>query len=135
LKGLALEYVIKFMILVVATIVVISFIVSYSEQIREFFVRLKNTNKDYGQKVINCDSSCTTSQLKTFIIACWEKYKKMGYKNEICYALLGDVSKVDENVLKNSLEQPNLVDISKFDKSKKTTVIKALSNGIIVESV
>lgn len=132
MKGMALEIIAKLMIGVVAVLIVISLIGFYAEQIKDFFNGIFHKNDNSGAEIIS-SASFSTSQLKTFIMACWDKYGGK-YRSKICYVLTGDVSGVDSSALINSLESPASVDITKFDNSKKATVIKTMSKGIIVES-
>jgi predicted DNA-binding protein YlxM (UPF0122 family) len=132
MKGMALQIIAELMIAIVAILIVVSLMGFYSEQIKDFFNGIFYKN-DYSCAEIINSTSFSTSQLKTSIMACWDKCGKK-YQNKICYVLTGDVSGVDSNALKNSLDSPLSVDISKFDKSKKTTMIKTMNKGVIVES-
>jgi hypothetical protein len=132
MKGMALQIIAELIIGVVAILIVISLIGVYSEQIKDFFNGIFHKNEYPGAEIIN-STSFSTSQLNAFIIGCWDRYGGK-YQSRICYVLTGDVSGVDSSVLINSLEKPASVDISKFDNSKKTTVVKAISKGVMVES-
>jgi len=132
MKGMALQIIAELMIAIVAILIVVSLMGFYSEQIKDFFNGIFYKNEYSGAEMIN-STSFTTSQLKTFIMACWDKYGKK-FQSKICYVLTGDVSSVDSSALINSLDKPASVDISKFDKFKKTTVIKTMSKGVAVES-
>lgn len=121
------------MIAVVVMFVAISLILFYSDDIKKFLLGLTHPNDD--SSAIKVESpSFPTSQVRTYIISCWDKYKMTSYKDKICYVLLGSVSNVDTSVLSNSLDSPSMVDMSKFDKSKTTTIIKKIINGTAVES-
>lgn len=121
------------MIAIVAMVVAIGLIIFYSSNIRDFLNSIMHGNEEWGAEKIE-SANFATSQLRTYIIACWDRYEKKYTQNKICYVLLGSVSNVDSAALVNSLDPPASVDISKFDKSKNTTIIKTMSNGIMVES-
>lgn len=132
MKGMALQIIAELMIAIVAILIVVSLMGFYSEQIKDFFNGIFHKNDYPGAEIIN-STNFSTSQLKTSIIACWDRYGK-NFQGRICYVLTGDVSGVDSASLKNSLDSPLSVDITKFDVSKRTTVIKTMNKGVIVES-
>jgi len=132
MKGMALQIIAELMIAIVAILIVVSLMGFYSEQIKDFFNGIFYKNEYSSAEIIN-STSFTASQLKTSIVACWDKYGGK-YRSKICYVLTGDVSGVDSSALINSLESPASVDITKFDNSKKATVIKTMSKGVAVES-
>jgi hypothetical protein len=134
MKGMALETVAEIIIALVATLIVISIISFYKDQISNFFNNIIHPQNGPEAEIVN-STSFTTSQIKTFIMACWDKYQKKANQEIVCYALLGDVSGVNSSDLASSISLPGTVDIRKFDSSKKTTVIKTVRGGIAVESI
>jgi len=134
MKGMALETVAEIMIAIVATLIVISIISFYKDSISNFFNNIIHPPSGPEAEIIN-STSFNTPQIKTFIMACWDKYQKKANQGIVCYVLLGDASGVNSNDLTSSIILPGTVNIRKFDNSKKTTVIKTVRGGIAVESI
>lgn len=134
MKGLALETVVKWIILLVVAGVVINLIFFFSEDIKRF-LEVHMGREGVKAEVIESEEF-STSQLKTFIRACWEKTGETFREDVVCYILRGSVSGVDPTALKNALEPPASVDVSNFDPSKKVTLIRFedVGNRVIVES-
>jgi len=133
MKGMALETIAQLTIVAVAALIAISLIIFYQDQIKEIINKLIHPDSDGGATTVN-NTEFSTSQMRTYIITCWDKYKKVSFQGKICYFLMGDVSNVNTTALKDSLDKPTIVDISGFDITKDTTEIKTTRNGIIVES-
>lgn len=77
-----------------------------------------------------------TSQVKTYMRACWDRTGERFKKDVVCYILKGDVSSVNADDLKTAVESPASVDTNNFEQSKSVTIIKFedVGNKIIVES-
>ena len=133
MKGIALETIAQLTIVAVAALIAISLIIFYQDQIKEVINKLIHPDSDSGAITVN-STEFITSQVRTYIITCWDKYKKVSSQGKVCYYLIGDVFNVDTTVLVISLDQPAIVDISGFDRTKDNTEIKTTRNGIIVES-
>ncbi len=135
MKGLALETVVQWIILLVVATVVISLVLYFSDEIKMY---VENWMKpDEGPKAEIIDSSqFSTSQVKTYMRACWDRTGERFKKDVICYILKGDVGSVNVDDLKNAVESPASVDTSKFEQLKNVTIIKFedVGNKIIVES-
>jgi hypothetical protein len=132
LKGLALEIAFKWVILSAVGLVIIGMILFFSGNIRDFLKNLFQGNETNGAVVME-SSSFSTSQIRTFIKACWDRYGS-SRAGAICYALKGSVNNVDINSLVDALGSEGIVDITKFDNTKNTTVIKSAGKTILVES-
>lgn len=132
MKGFALETIFKFLIVFVAAIVAITLIIFYSDQIKSYLYSVTHGDQQFITERVESENF-STSQVRTYIMSCWDKFGKSG-KNVICYALLGNVSSVDTSVLIDSLDPPNVVDVSRFNQSSNITIIKRVDNGVRVES-
>jgi len=135
MKGMALEMVIKWIILSVVALVVIGVVMFFADEIKEYVKEMFGNNKDVQtEKIVAAKFS--TSQIKTYIQSCWDKTGDKYKDDVICYILKGDVSDVDVDVLQNSLGNQDLVDLVDFDPSITTTTIRFVNigNTIYVES-
>jgi len=122
-----METIFKWVIVLVAGMVAIAMILFFSENIRDFLSNLFQGNKTKGAILIE-SSSFSTSQLNTFVKACWDKYhEKLDIKEIVCYVLKGDVAFVDSSYLN--------ADTSKFDNFKNTTIVKSVRGQIVMESL
>ena len=132
MKGMALEIIFKWVLALIIGLIVIGMILFFSDEIKQFLKNVFQTDGTEG--AVNIESSSfSTSQVKTFIKACWEKYH--GYtKKAICYVLKGDVSGVNSADLSNAIGT-GYVDTTKFDSSKAVTLVKSTGKGILVESL
>ena len=136
MKGiLALDVVVKWIILSVVALVVISLVIYFSDKIRGFIENKMDKDEEIETQMIESDKF-STSQLATYIRGCWDKTGERFYEDVICYILKGDVSGADIDLLEIALEQPAQVDVSNFMPSKKTTIIRFedLGNIVYVES-
>jgi hypothetical protein len=135
MKGLALETVVNWIILLVVAAVVISLVLYFSDEIKMY---VENWMKgDEGPKTeIIVSTQFTTAQVKTYMRACWDRTGERFRKDVVCYILKGNVNGVFAGDLTNAVEQPASVDTINFDPSKKVTIIKFkdVGNKIIVES-
>jgi Flp pilus assembly pilin Flp len=136
MKGMALETVVQWIILSVVAMVVIGLVFTFSDDIKRAFKNIMNKDEQGVKTEIVESETFTTSQIKTYITACWSKTGEKYEGDVICYILKGDVSGVDGNTLKDALESPAEVDINKFDSSKTGTIIRFedIGNIVYVES-
>jgi len=134
MKGLALETVVRWIILLVVAAVVISLVLFFYNDIKRFVKSWLEGEKPKAE-VIEA-SKFSTSQVITYIKACWDKTGERFDENIVCYILKGDVSGVDTDLLQNALRSPAQVETSKFDPTKNVTIIRFedIGNKVIVES-
>jgi len=135
MKGMALEVVVKWIILSVVALVVIGVVMFFADEIKEYVKEMFGNNKDVKTEKITAEKF-SESQIKTYIQSCWDKTGDKYEGDVICYILKGDVSGVDVDVLQNSLSDQDLVDLVDFDPSITTTTIRfvGIGNTIYVES-
>ena len=133
MKGLALETVVKWIILIVVAGVVINLLFFFSDEIKNIIWGYTKEEKPEAEIVESTGFS--EAQIKTYMRACWDKTGEKFQEDVVCYILKGNVSGVNSNVLRN-VDYPASVDISKFIPSNNVTIIKFedVGNKIIVES-
>ncbi|MEM5831900.1 MAG: hypothetical protein QW641_01910 [Candidatus Aenigmatarchaeota archaeon] len=130
MKGLALETIIKMVILNVLAIVVILTIITFFDDIKRFvssfFKQEKCETEDMNVGQIS------TTQMIALITACWDRTGEK-YKGDCnCFILDGDFSLVDKTALSKALEPPAKVDVSMFDPSKKVVLIQFMDVGNVI---
>ena len=135
MKGLALETVVTWIILLVVAAVVISLVLYFSDEIKMYLENWMKGNDEPKTEIIE-SPQFTTSQVKTYMRACWDRTGETFRKDVVCYILKGNVNGVIAGDLTNAVEQPASVDTSKFDRFKSVTIIKFedVGNKIIIES-
>lgn len=135
MKGLALETVVKWIILLVVAGVVINLILFFSDSIVIFIRGFMQPDKTPKTDIIE-SNQFSTAQVKTYMKACWDRTGERFDEDVICFVLKGDMGNVDKDSLTNAIDSPALVDVSKFDKSKNVAVIRFedIGNRIILES-
>jgi len=134
LKGLALEIIFKWSLLIVVAMIAIGLIFFFRDNIRKFFENFFNTDQTDGGRVVN-STSFSESQVKTFIKACWDKYNSTHINEVLCYVLQGDVRGVQPDSLLTTLDSKDLVDVTKFNNQIAVTFIKSTGRKILVESL
>lgn len=133
MKGLALETITNLLILLVLALVVMSLIIYFSDSIKEY-IRKTFSKEKIEAKIIEA-KEFTTNDLRMYVRACWDRVRNIR-EDTICFILKGDFSKVDTNAISASLDFSAILDVSKFDKSKTTAIIRYdyLGKIIILES-
>ena len=132
---MALEYVVKILILVAVAAVVMNIILIFSGdiqlQVREFF---GPKEKSVETETIEAENF-SSSQIRNYIKSCWEKTGEKYEKDAICYILKGNVSSVTQADIQ-TVEGVNKVNTGKFDNKKTVTIIgfRDLWDEIYVES-
>ena len=134
MKGLALETIIKMIILVVVALLVINLMIFFSEEIKNY-IRNFFGKGEFKTEIVE-NPSYSTSQVMTYMRSCWDRTGEKFHEDVVCYILKGDVSGVDPSLLLNAVEPPATVNNSKFDPLKTTTIIRFedVGNVIHVES-
>lgn len=135
MKGdMSLEYIIKFLILLIVAAVVISMLISFSDDIKTKIRDMFGKEEEIKTNSIDADSF-STAQIRTYMNSCWEKTGERYNKDFICYILKGDVSSVDKENLRQGVYGAVVV-LDAFDTTKKVTIIRFVDvgNKIIVES-
>jgi hypothetical protein len=133
MKGMALETVVQWIILIVVAGVVLNLIFFFSDDIKRIIGGFTKGNEP---KPIEVEADkFSTSQVKTYMRACWDKTGERFQEDMICYLLRGDVSGVDPKSLAD-IGYNVTVDTSKFIRTQKVTIIRFqdVGNKIIVES-
>lgn len=133
MKGMALETVVKWIILLVVAGVVLNLIFFFSDEITRI-VGGFTKQKEPKAEIIE-SSTFSTSQVKTYIRGCWDRTGETFQEDVVCYILRGDVSGVDPKSLAD-IGYNVTVDTSKFIRTQKVTIIRFqdIGNKIIVES-
>lgn len=134
MKGMALEVVVKWIILTVVALVVISLVIYFSNEIKQYLKGWMKEKVETKAEIVE-SQRFSTSQVITYIKACWDKTGEKFEEDMVCYILKGDVSEVNAELLKSALEPPAQVDVSKFDNSKTTTIISFENVGNIIHVV
>jgi len=131
MKGLALDYVILFVILLATALVVISLVVYFSDNIKNF-LKGKMSEEKVETQTIEA-ASFSTEQLATYAKACWDKTGENYKQDAICYILRGDMSSVDLDLLENSVSFPLEAN---FDPTKNIVIVKYvyLGHKIVMEN-
>lgn len=133
MKALALESVVKFIIMIAAASVLLSLVLYFSEEIKSFIGHKLHKDEKVQTKLIEV-SSFTYSQLASYIISCWDKTGEDYNEDVICYILKGDMSSVSSSDIENTIDVP--VDLSEFDNTKDIAIIEfdSLGKVIVVKS-
>lgn len=134
MKGLALETIVKWVILLTLAVVVINLILFFSDEVKRF---IEGLFKAKGWKTEKIEAKeFSTGQLIAFIKACWDRTGENFHEDVVCFILKGDVSKVDKDILKNAITPPPVVNVDNFDTTKKITIIRFedIGNVVVVES-
>lgn len=134
MKALALETIVKLMILLVLALVVSNLIIYFSNSLKKF-IGSHFEKKEFETETIE-SKEFTTQQLMTYIRTCWHRTGEKFDKDVICFILKGDVSKVKKDDLIYAVEFPAVVDVSNFDPIQKVTIIRFqhLGKVIVIES-
>ncbi len=135
-KGLALETVVKWIIYIVVAGVVINLVFFFYDDVKRYIeTSVFKREKDVQTEKIEQDSFSAV-EVRIFVRACWDKTGERYEKDVICYILKGDVSGVDGSDLVGAVDSPAQVDVTEFDNSATSTIIRFedISNKIIVES-
>jgi len=131
MKGLALDYVIKLIILLAVALVVINLVLYFSGQIKQF-IRKRTSNTTVNTEIINA-TSFSTGQLATYARACWDKTGENYKEDAICYILRGNMKSVDVEKLKKLVNFPLEVN---FKQDKNIVVIRYsyIGHKIVMEN-
>jgi hypothetical protein len=134
MKGLALETIVKWVILLALAVIVINLILFFSDEIKRFIERQFGAKEWKTEKIEAKEFS--PGQLIAYIKACWDRTGENFHEDAVCFILKGDVSKVDPNFLKTSITPPPNVDVSNFNNTRNVTIIRFedLGNVVVVES-
>lgn len=130
MKGLALETIVRWIILSVVAVVVIGLVIFFSDDIKRIIGDWFN-RKDNKTEIVEADSF-STSQVVTYIKSCWGKTGEKFDDDMVCYILKGDVNGVDVGLLSGSLDPPAQVNTEGFETDKDTTIIRFVNLGNIV---
>lgn len=126
MKALALEYIVKYIILIAVMFIVISFVIYFFDDIKRLLEGIFSEKQpSFGE--IRKDSF-TTEEIFTYIILCYDKIpEKVKITREgqdiICYSLYGDMENVDEDSLIDSFnkrypDKPPYLRLDRFDTAK-----------------
>lgn len=130
-QGMALDTVVKFIILIVVALVVIGLVIYFSDDIKNYLKNWLGKSNEVKVQKIEADSFSTT-QVMTYIRGCWDMTGENFHEDVTCYILVGDLSGVDKYALGNTLSSPAEADVSKFDPSKTMVIISFEDVGNIV---
>jgi len=135
MRALALETVVKWIILGAVALIVINLVLFFSEEIKNLVRGTIQPKKSFKTEIIEAEKF-STSQIKVYLRACWDRTGEKFEEDVVCFILKGDMSEVDSSSLEDALEDPASVDISEFDNSKNIAVIrfKSLGNKVVLES-
>lgn len=133
MKGMALETVIQWIILIVVAGVIFNLIFFFSDEVKRVIGQFTKGEKPKTETINS--NVFSTSQIKTYMKSCWDKTGEKFQEDLTCYILRGDVNGVDPNSLMD-IDYPANVDISNFYLDEKVTIIKFedVGNKIILES-
>ena len=120
---LALEYIIRLIILVVVALVIISLILTFQQNIVTFWDGFANPPTTFPNAVVIERTSFTSTGVANFIEGCWSSNEGSQEDNE-CYFLLGDVSTVDPLTVISSIN-PDIIAPNKvvFDVTSMTDAL------------
>ena len=110
---LALEYIVKITILIVAAVVIIGLILTFSQDIHQWWTDFMGSEqKSPPEAIVIEKSSFTAKEVANFIEGCWSSNEGSQQDNE-CYFLLGGFSGVDENSIVSAVNA-NIIDPGKI---------------------
>ncbi len=139
MKGLALEYIIQWIVLLAVAMIVISIIIYFSENIKRFLKRQTEETRVEPQEIRK--GSFSSWEILTYAYACWDKTGERFRKDVTCFYLFGDFSNVDKDWILQQFSQrypgdKPRIDLGSFDTSKEYAKIKfrELDCTIVVEN-
>jgi hypothetical protein len=139
MKGLALEYVVKWIILLAVAMVVISMVIYFSNNIKIFLAKQTKETK-VEPKEINKEYF-SSGEILTYALSCWDKTGEKYREDVTCFYLFGNFTNVDKDwILFKFYERypegkPKIV-LDNFDTSKNYAKIKfrEVDLAIVVEN-
>jgi len=139
MRGLALEYVVQWIILLTVAMVVISMFIYFSEDIKRF---LRKQTKEVRIEAREIEKEYFSSgEILAYAFSCWDKTGENYKEDAACFYLFGNFSKVDkswvyEQFLERYPEGKPRLDLATFDTSKNYAKIKfrRLDFAIVVEN-
>lgn len=139
MKGLALEYVIQWIILLAVAMVVISMITYFSGDIKRFLKRQTEETRVEPREIRK--EFFSSGEILAYAYACWDKTGERFREDVTCFYLFGDFSNVDKDwILQQFLQRypegKPRIDLGSFDTSKEYAKIKfrELDCAIVVEN-
>jgi len=139
MKGLALEYVIQWIVLLAVAMIVITMITYFSDDIKRF---LNRQTKEAKVETMEVNKEYFTSgEIFAYALSCWDKTGERYKEDAVCFYLFGDFSEVDkewiyEQFLDRYPEGKPTIDLENFDTSKNYAKVKfrRIDFAIVVEN-
>jgi hypothetical protein len=127
MKGLVLEYIVQWIILLVLAIVVITMIIYFSDSIKSFLSRQTKETKVMTQEVKK--DYFSSGEILTYVYSCWDKTGEKYKEDAVCFYLFGDLGSVDKNWIEEKFterypEGIPKIDLNNFDTSKDYAKVK-----------
>jgi hypothetical protein len=140
MKGLALDYIVQWIILLVLAMVVISIIIYFSDDIKKFINKLMG-KQEVKARDIKQTEPFSSGQILAYAFSCWDETGEKYGEDATCFHLYGNFSKVDKDWIKKQFlqrypEGRPKIDLSNFDTSKDYAIVKfrELDYAIVVEN-
>ncbi|MFZ8829935.1 MAG: hypothetical protein ACO2OO_00565 [Candidatus Aenigmatarchaeota archaeon] len=139
MKGLALEYIVQWIILLTVAMIVISMVIYFSDDIKRFLARQTKESKVTPHEIKK--DYFSSGEILTYVFSCWDKTGEKYREDATCFYLFGDFSKVDKAWVEDKFKErypggiPR-IDLRNFDTSKSyaKVVFKEWYKAIVVEN-
>jgi len=139
MKGLALEYIIQWIILLAVAMVVISIIIYFSDDIKRFLKR--QTQEDSVKPIEIKKDVFSSEEILAYTYSCWDKTGERYREDATCFYLFGKFNNVDKDwimqqFLRRYPEGRPRIDLRYFDTSKEYAkiIFRELDYTIVVEN-
>jgi len=141
MKGLALEYIVNWIILLTVAMVIISMIIYFSEDIKRFLKRQTQENIVEPTE-IRKEKPYSSGEILTYTYSCWDKIGGKCKNNDVtCFYLFGNFTLVNkgfvvQQFLNRYPEGTPRIDLSNFDTSKNYAIVRfrEINCAIVVEN-
>jgi hypothetical protein len=139
MRGLALDYIVQWIILLTVAMVIITMIIYFSDDIKRFIKRQTEDSSVQPKEIIKQNFS--SGEILTYAYSCWDKTGEKYREDVVCFYLFGNFTNVDKNWIFNQFSRryPDgkpRIDLTSFDTSKEYAKIRfrRIDLAIVVEN-
>jgi len=125
MAALALEYIVRLLILIVVAVVIIGLITTFSQDISSWWSGFTKSEDLPPKAEVIERNSFTAEEVANFVEGCWSSNLGSQQDNE-CYFLLGNLSSANQSSIVIAVN-PNIIDPSKiiFD-------VHSITNALVI---
>jgi len=139
MRGLALDYIVQWIILLTVAMVIITMIIYFSDDIKRFIKRQTEDSSVQPKEIIKQNFS--SGEILAYAYSCWDKTGEKYREDVVCFYLFGNFTNVDKNWIFNQFSRryPDgkpRIDLTSFDTSKEYAKIRfrRIDLAIVVEN-